>query len=452
MIINRLLFFTFLLFLNSAVLKAQQIVRKDTTISRMVDDVSATNLENLVRKLVSFNTRHTLSDTSSKKTGIGAARTWIKSEFEKYGKLGGGRLQVSYDAFTQKADGKRIITPSVLKNVVAVLPGTDPGDKRILLVCGHYDSRVTDVMNIKDFAPGANDDASGVAGVLEMARIMSKGQFRSTIMFVAMVGEEQGLYGAANLAKRAKDEGWNVHLVMNNDMIGNSYGMETDIKNNTMVRVFSEGVPSAETKEEATMRQSIGAENDGMARQASRYIKEVGERYVDNLIVKLVYRRDRFLRGGDHTPFSLQGFTAVRITEMNEDFNRQHQDIRTEGGFKYGDLPEYVDYGYLQKITRMNLAVLSNLASSTGEPEDVVMLTSALTNKTTLKWNAPKGKLPSGYYVLVRETTSPVWEKKIFVNETSVTIAYSKDNYFFGVQSTDADGHESLIITPRPGR
>ena len=200
------------------------------------------------------------------------------------------------------------------------------------------------------------------------------------------------------------------------------------------------------------MRQSIGAENDGMARQASRYIKEVGERYVDNLNVKLVYRRDRFLRGGDHTPFSLQGFTAVRITEMNEDFNRQHQDIRTEGGFKYGDLPEYVDYGYLQKITRMNLAVLSNLASSTGEPEDVVMLTSALTNKTTLKWNAPKGKLPSGYYVLVRETTSPVWEKKIFVNDTSATIAYSKDNYFFGVQSTDADGHESLIITPRPGR
>ena len=307
-------------------------------------------------------------------------------------------------------------------------------------------------MEIKDFAPGANDDASGVAGVLEMARVMSKGQFRSTIMFVAMVGEEQGLYGAANLAKRAKDEGWNVHLVMNNDMIGNSYGMETDIKNNTMVRVFSEGVPSAETKEEATIRQSIGAENDGMARQASRYIKEVGERYVDNLTVKLVYRRDRFLRGGDHTPFSLQGFTAVRITEMNEDFNRQHQDIRTEGGFKYGDLPEYVDYGYLQKITRMNLAVLSNLASSTGEPEDVVMLTSALTNKTTLKWNAPKGKLPSGYYVLVRETTSAVWEKKIFVNDTSATIAYSKDNYFFGVQSTDADGHESLIITPRPGR
>ncbi len=452
MIINRLLFVVLVLLFDLSAVNAQQMIIRDTSISKMVDNVSAANLESLVRKLVSFNTRHTLSDTVSKKTGIGAARTWIKSEFERYGEMGGGRLQVSYDAFTQKADGKRIINPSVLKNVIAVLPGTDPSDKRILLVCGHYDSRVTDVMNVKDFAPGANDDASGVAGVLEMARVMSKSQFSSTIMFVAMVGEEQGLYGAANLAKRAKEEGWDIHLVMNNDMIGNSYGMETDIKNNTMVRVFSEGVPSAETKEEATLRQSIGAENDGMARQASRYIKEIGERYVDNLTVKLVYRRDRFLRGGDHTPFSLQGFTAVRITEMNEDFNRQHQDIRTENGFKYGDLPEYVDYGYLQKITRMNLSVLSNLALSPGEPENVIMLTSALTNKTTLKWSAPKGKLPSGYYVLIRETTSPVWEKKILVKDNSAVIPYSKDNYFFGVQSTDTEGHESLIITPKPGR
>ncbi len=452
MIINRLLFVVLVLLFDLSVVNAQQVIIRDSVISKMVGDVSAANLENLVRKLVSFNTRHTLSDTLSKKTGIGAARIWIKSEFERYGEMGGGRLQVSYDAFTQKADGKRIINPSVLKNVIAVLPGTDPSDKRILLVCGHYDSRVTDVMNIKDFAPGANDDASGVAGVLEMARVMSKSRFSSTIMFVAMVGEEQGLYGAANLAKRAKEEGWDIHLVMNNDMIGNSYGMETDIKNNTMVRVFSEGVPSAETKDEATLRQSIGAENDGMARQASRYIKEVGERYVDNLTVKLVYRRDRFLRGGDHTPFSLQGFTAVRITEMNEDFNRQHQDVRTENGFKYGDLPEYVDYGYLQRITRMNLSVLSNLALSPREPENVIMLTSALTNKTTLKWGAPKGKLPSGYYVLIRETTSPVWEKKIFVNDTSAIIPYSKDNYFFGVQSTDTDGHESLIIVPKPGR
>ncbi len=431
---------------------AQRTEIRDPHISAMVSEVNASNLEQLIKKLVSFQTRHTLSDTLSKTTGIGAARTWIKSEFEKYGAASGGRLQVSYDSFVQAADGRRITAPVVLKNVVAILPGTDPNDKRMLMVSGHYDSRVTDVMNIKDFAPGANDDASGVAAVMEMCRIMSKQKFSSTLVFVAMVGEEQGLYGATNLAKRAKEEGWNVHLLMNNDIVGNSYGMETDIKDNKSVRVFSEGVSAIETPAQAAARQSAGTENDGKARQAARYIKEVAERYVDQLDVKLIYRRDRFLRGGDHTPFSQQGFAAVRITEMNEDFNRQHQDVRTENGFKYGDLPEYVDYNYLQKVTRMNLSVMANLGLSAQEPENVVVLTAGLTNKTALKWEAPKGKKPVGYYVLMRETTSPFWERKFFVKENSANLAYSKDNYFFGVQSVDEEGHESLVITPRPGR
>ncbi|MCY1530836.1 hypothetical protein D9M68_660420 [compost metagenome] len=199
-------------------------------------------------------------------------------------------------------------------------------------------------------------------------------------------------------------------------------------------------------------RMSAGTENDGPARQAARYIKEVAERYVDQLEVKLIYRRDRYLRGGDHTPFSQQGFTAVRITEMNEDFNRQHQDVRTESGFKFGDLPEYVDYTYLQKVARMNLAVMANLALSCQGPENVMVQTSGLTNKTHLKWNAPKGKAPAGYYVLMRETTSPVWERKFFVKENSATLAYSKDNYFFAVQSVDEGGHESLMVIPKPGR
>jgi len=431
---------------------AQKTDIKDPNISNMVNEVSSANLEQVIKKLVSFHTRHTLSDTISKTTGIGAARTWIKSEFEKYGVASGGRLQVSYDTFTQPADGRRILNPVVLKNVIAILPGTDPNDKRMLMVSGHYDSRVTDVMNVKDFAPGANDDASGVAAVMEMCRIMSKQKFSSTIVFVAMVGEEQGLYGATNLAKRAKEEGWNVHLLMNNDIVGNSYGMETDIKDNKSVRVFSEGVSPVETPAQAAARQSAGTDNEGKARQAARYIKEVAERYVDQLEVKLIYRRDRFLRGGDHTPFSQQGFAAVRITEMNEDFNRQHQDIRTENGFKFGDLPEYVDYNYLQKVTRMNLSVMANLALSSQEPENVVVQTAGLTNKTALKWDAPKGKTPAGYYVLMRETTSPFWERKFFVKETSANLAYSKDNYFFGVQSVDAEGHESLVITPKPGR
>ena len=431
---------------------AQQTISRDINISNQVNEVSEANLKFIVNKLVSFQTRHTLSDTLSKTTGIGAARNWIKSEFEKYSMESGNRLQVSFDTFTQAADGRRITAPVVLKNVMAILPGTDPNDKRMLMLSGHYDSRVTDVMNAKDFAPGANDDASGVAAVMEMARIMSKQKFNCTIVFVAMVGEEQGLYGATNLAKRAKAEGWNVHLLMNNDIVGNSYGMETDIKDNKSVRVFSEGVSPLETPAQVAARQSAGTDNDGKARQAARYIKEVAERYVDQLEVKLIYRRDRFLRGGDHTPFSQQGFAAVRITEMNEDFNRQHQDIRTENGFKFGDLPEYVDYNYLQKVTRMNLAVMANLAWSAQEPENVVVLTSGLTNKTALKWEAPKGKSPAGYYILMRETTSPFWEKKIFVKETSASIAYSKDNYYFGVQSIDDNGHESLVVTPKPGR
>jgi len=281
---------------------------------------------------------------------------------------------------------------------------------------------------------------------------MSKHQFSSTLVFVAFVGEEQGLYGAANLAKRAKAEGWNVHLLMNNDIVGNSYGMETDIKDNKSVRVFSEGVSASETKEQAAARQSAGTENDGKARQAARYIKEVAERYVDQLDVKLIYRRDRYLRGGDHTPFSLHDFTAVRVTEMNEDFNRQHQDVRTENGFKFGDLPEYVDYNYLQKVTRMNMSVMANLGLSTQEPENVGVVTSGLTNKTQLKWDAPKGKSPYGYYVVMRETTSPFWERKMFVKKNQTTLSYSKDNYFFGVQSVDENGHESLVVVPKPVR
>ena len=440
--------YTSLLFFFALPLVAQQSIVRDPLISGMIEQVSVANVENSVRKLVSFGTRHTLSDTSSKTTGIGAARTWIKSEFERYNRENGGKLQVAYDSFVQPADGKRVPEATVLKNVMAVLPGTDPADKRMLLVCGHYDSRVTDVMNNKSAAPGANDDASGVAGVLELARVMSKQSFGATLVFVAMVGEEQGLYGAANLAKRAKAEGWDVHLVLNNDMIGNTYGMETDIKNNNQVRIFSEGVPAGETAAQAALRLSTGSENEGHARQAARYIKEIGERYVDQLDVKLIYRRDRFLRGGDHTPFSAQGFTAVRITEMNEDFNRQHQDLRTENGFKFGDLPEYVDYKYLQKITRLNLAVLANVGMAPQQPTAVKLVTSQLTNNTTVNWIAPSGKAPAGYYVLLRETTSPQWEKKFFVSGTSATLPYSKDNYFFGLQAVDDKGHESLVSSP----
>lgn len=431
---------------------AQTIVKQDAGIKQMVDEVSAKNIEATIRKLVSFKSRHTLSDTTSKTTGSGAARNWIKAEMEKYASESNGRMTVQFDTFTQPK-GTRIDKPIKLKNVLATLKGTDANDTRVYLVSGHYDSRINDVMDANGVEPGANDDASGTALSMELARVMAKRSFPATIIFMTVVGEEQGLYGSANVAKRAKAENWNVDAMLNNDIVGNTYGMETDLKDNRSVRVFSDGVPTAATDKQVAALKSLGGENDSPSRQLARYTKEIGERYVDQLDVKLIYRRDRYLRGGDHLPFLEQGFTAVRFTEMNENFNRQHQNIRTENGVEYGDLPDFVDFSYVQKVARMNLAVLANLASAPAEPQNVGVMTSDLTNKTKLKWEAPAtGKKPAGYYILMRETISPYWEKKFYVTDTSATLNYSKDNYFFAVQSVDADGHESLPVFPKPVR
>jgi len=447
-------YFILSLFICSAFFGYSQtvLIRQDQQIKQMLNEVSEKNIEMIVRKLVTFETRHSLSDTISATKGIGASRNWIKSELERYSKASGGRLKVEFDTFTQPADGRRIASPTVMKNVLGILPGTDPADDRIFIVSGHYDSRASDVNDSKIFAPGANDDASGTAAAMELARVMSQYKFNCTIIFVAMVAEEQGLYGAVNLAKRAKAEKWNLAGMITNDIIGNTYGMETGIKDNNSVRIFSEGVSVAESPVEAARRASTGSENDGQARQFARYIKEVSERYVDQLNVKLIYRRDRYLRGGDHTPFSQQGFAGIRITEMNEDFDRQHQDVRKENGVDYGDLPDFVDYIYTQKVTRMNLASLANLALAPQEPLNVGIVTSGLTNKTVLKWESPVGEKPAGYYVVMRETTSPVWEKKFFVTANTASLNYSKDNYYFGVQSVDAEGHESLVVIPKSVR
>jgi hypothetical protein len=444
---------------------AQTTIRQDTGIKQMVDEVSSQNIEAIVRKLVSFKSRNTLSDTTSKTEGIGAARNWIKSEMEKYAAASGGRMKVEFDAFTQPAGG-RIDKPTVLKNVLAILKGTDPTDTRIYIVSGHYDSRVTDVMNANAVEPGAVDDASGTAVSMEICRVMAKRTFPATIIFMTVPGEEQGLNGSAHIAKRAKDEKWNVDAMLNNDIVGNTHGMDNDLKDNMHLRVFSEGIPTIDAvtprtdsvnarRANAAISSMInnGGENDSPSRELARYIKETAERYVDQLDIKLIYRRDRFLRGGDHTSFQQQGFTAVRFTEMNEDFTHQHQDLRTEKGIVYGDLPEFADYNYIQKVARTNLSVLANLASAPSEPVNVGVTTSGLTNNTTLKWEAPKmGKKPAGYYILMRETISPYWEKKFYVTGTETTLDYSKDNYFFAVQSVDAEGHESLPIYPKPVR
>lgn len=431
---------------------AQNIINRDEKITSMISQISAENLEKYVRKLVSFDTRHSLSTRTNQEKGIGAACNWVKSQFESFAKVSDGRLIVKLDSFYVEPDGRRITRKVLMTNPMAILKGTDPNDNRVFIVGGHIDSRATEANDSTSTAPGANDDASGVAAVIELARVMSKYEFPATIIFVAFSGEEQGLYGATHLAKKAKEENWNLVAMLNNDMIGNSFSNETFLKDNMQVRVFSEGVPFYETDEMKNLRQSTNQENDSRSRQLARYIKEVGERYVDQLEIKLVYRNDRFLRGGDHTPFNRQGFTAIRFCEMNENYDHQHQNIRKENGIQYGDLPEFVDYEYARKITAVNLAVLANLALAPAQPQNVGIVVKEVTNKSTLKWEKPVGKNPKGYFVLLRETFQPFWQKKIYTEQTEITIPYSKDNYFFAVQSVDENGHESLPVWPKPIR
>ena len=441
--------FIFTIGLSFQISNAQTTI-SDPEIKKMVSEVSATNMEATINKLVSFGTRHTLSDTKSNTRGIGAAQRWVKAEFDKYALASNGRLTAKIDYFTVKADGKRIVTDSQLGNVMATLKGTDPTDDRVLIISGHLDSRATDVMNTTIDAPGANDDGSGVAALMEISRIMCKREFPFTIIFVAVVGEEQGLYGAKHLADKAKEENWNVVAMLNNDMIGNSLSNGTGLRDNLNVRVFSETIPYLETEAEAKIRKATNRENDSPSRQLARYIKTTTSQYVDQLNINLVYRNDRFLRGGDHTPFCQNGFTAVRLCEMNENYNHQHQDVRFENGTQYGDLPEFMDFEYMRKVTCANLASLSNLGWAPKAPTNVGIKINELTNFSDLVWTAPEGKKVYGYNVLIRETSSSHWEKTVFVKNTTATIPYSKDNYFFAIQSIDELGHASLPVFPIP--
>ena len=430
----------------------QTIVKQDPEIAAMVKEISSQNIEKHIRKLVSFDTRHNMSNQTSQTKGIGASWNWIKAEFETYIPSSGGRLTVAFDEYTIGGENQRIPRVITLKNVVATLKGTDPTDTRIIMMSAHFDSRALRDTDSTNLAPGANDDASGVAAMLEIARIISVKGYPATIIFTAVSGEEHGLYGAKNLATRAKAENWNIIALLNNDMIGNADSNETLLYDNMRVRVFSEGVPAYETEAMAAQRRTTAGENDGKARQLARYIKEVGERYVEQLEVTLVFRNDRFGRGGDHTPYCQEGFTAVRISEFNENYDRQHQVPRVENGRQYGDLPEFVNYEYVRKNTGINLATIVNLAKAPNEPVNCGLRTSG-GNSTTLVWEEPKaGKKPAGYYVLIRETYMPLWQKKIFVTGTTATLPYSKDNYFFAIQSVDDGGHESLPVFPGQAR
>lgn len=432
--------------------RAQTTVNRDPIIAKMVAEVSADSLESYVRSMVGFGTRNTLSTQESSTRGIGAARQWVLKRFVEFGKASNGRMNAYIDTVTLQPDGRRVDKPILLGNVMGILKGTDPNDQRLFIISAHLDNMRSSVMDREGDAPGANDDASGVAAVMECARIMSSRSFPATIIFIAFSGEEQGLLGANFLAAKAKKDDWKIEAMLNNDIMGSNNSNETNVINNTQVRIFSEAFSVADTGRRFQQIRSLGFENDGKARQLARYIKEVGERYVDQLEVKMIYRNDRFLRGGDHTPFVAQGYAAVRITEMNENYYHQHQDVRKENTIQYGDLPEFMDFEYLRKNTAMNLSCLANLAKAPAQPQDVSILTRRLTNYSNIRWKAPATGKVKGYYVLIRETSSPVWEKKIFTASTELDLPYSKDNYFFGVQSVSEEGNESLPVIPMPGR
>lgn len=430
---------------------AQKKEKPNAEVAAMLKEISAKNIEATIRKLVSFGTRNTLSEQNDPARGVGAARDWLYAEFQKISADCGGRLLVEKQTFLQEK-ANRVPEPTNLTNVVATLKGTtDP--TRVYVVSGHYDSMCTSPTDAKCDAPGANDDASGTATVLEAARVMSKRKFDATIVFMAVPGEEQGLLGAAYFAKQAVANKTNIEGMFTNDIVGGVTSMK-NMPDRNAVRVFSEGVPSNETEAEANTRRGVGGENDSASRQLARFIKEAGDRYLPKFPVRMMYRRDRYLRGGDHIPFVERGFSAVRITEMHEDYTHQHQNVRTENGIQYGDLPEFVDFEYVANIARINTASLACLAMAPAKPKNVGLVTSRLTNDTELKWDAGTDADLAGYEIVWRDTTSPVWTNSLSVGNvtTYVMKAMSKDNFFFGVRAVDKDGNKSPVVYPRPVR
>lgn len=424
----------------------------DAFLHEMLTQISADSIEAIILKLVSFHTRHTLSDTLSDKRGIGAARRYIFDEFQKYRKDSGNRLQVEYHRFIQEP-ARRIPEPVEIVNVVATLPGSEPASAdRIYIVSGHYDSICGDQADAECFAPGANDDASGTAAVMELARVMSKYEFDATIIFMAVAGEEQGLYGARRWAQEAREANLNIQGMITNDIIGSSVGDDGTYEPNR-VRLFADGIPPLRDNSlfvQAHLR--TGGENDLPVRQLARHIKSAGEKYVENMHVDMIYRRDRYLRGGDHMAFLEQGYNGVRFSEPNENYAHQHQNVREEDGIQYGDLPEFVDFEYIARVTRVNAAALATLALAPAPPENVKMVLRGLSNDTILSWDKSNEPNTAGYRVVWRETTSPVWQWSADVgNVTESTMKnLSKDNYLFGVQSVSKRGFVSPAVYPLP--
>ena len=428
----------------------------DPQIAAALKQISPERIQATIEKLVSFKNRSTLSSNDQEMIaqglGVTAAAKWIQQEFENYSKACGGCLQVKTDAFTQPV-APRVPTPTPLTNVYAVLQGSDPENaKRIYLVTGHYDSRNSDTLNTKDPAPGANDDGSGTGVSLECARVLSQYKFPATLIFLTVAGEEQGLYGAKHFAQMAREQGWNIQAVLNNDIVGgNTTPGDTGQRKDT-VRVFSEGIPASAKPEDITRIRNLGGENDSPSREEARYIRTIAAEYIASFQPTLIFRRDRFLRGGDHTAFNEEGFAAIRFTEYREDFHHQHQNVRVENGIEYGDLPKFVDYQYVATVARLNAATLASLASAPAPPASVQIDTRGLTNDTTLTWQPSPGGLATKYQILWRDGDQPYWQHAMNVPDgsTSITLPISKDNVIFAVRALDAKGHASLPVVPRP--
>jgi Zn-dependent M28 family amino/carboxypeptidase len=415
--------------------------QEQPVLRELVAAVSPGRIEADIRSLVSFGTRHTLSDTLSETRGIGAARRWIKAEFDEISAACGGCLEVFYQR-TLVEGGDRIPHSVEIVNVIAIQRGIHDPD-RYVIMSGDIDSRVSDPLDFTSDSPGANDNASGVAGVLEAARVLSVRQFSGSILYAALSGEEQGLYGGQHLAALALDEGWPIAGVLNNDMIGNVQGI-TGVVNNTSARVFSEGTRAVETEREARMRRFTGGEVDSPSRNLARYVKVMGDRYIPNLDVMMIYRLDRFGRGGHHRPFNDAGFAGVRIMETNENYNRQHQDLRIEG----------VDFDYAAKLTALNVTVLASIASAPPAPAGV-RIAGAVSPSTTLSWNpVDRAVAPdlAGYRIYWRLTTESEWNYSAFVGDTAEATLDNLiiDNWLFGVSSVSNGGFESPVVFPGP--
>lgn len=408
--------------------------------------INADNIERDITKLVSFGTRHTLSETASDTRGIGAARRWIKAEFERISADCGGCLEVYFQSRVISGE-PRIPDPVEVVSVIAVQRGTsDPN--RYVIMSGDIDSRVSDVMDYTSDAPGANDNASGVAGTLEAARVLSKYQFNGSIVYAALAGEEQGLFGGRIMAEQALADGWFIEAVLNNDMIGNIEGINGVI-DNTTARIFAEGTRMDEQPNEANRRRFTGGEVDSPTRNVARYIDQIADRYIPNLDTMVVYRLDRFGRGGHHRPFNDLGFPGVRIMETNENYNRQHQDLRTENGIKFGDTLDGVDFDYAAKLTALNAVSLASMAWAPAPPANVT-IAGAVQPSTSLSWDKVPGA--AGYKIYWRYTDQPQWQFSRYVGDvTQFTLDNVViDNYFFGVASISADGYESPVVYPGP--